>query len=119
MVPSDPPFDQSPFDQSAFTAGGIEPFDFELARPGQFPGVHYLAPEPAASFVAITERIQRRWPSCQPYRGAYDSVAGPAGQDRGQRAVAARADEARLANQVQVRVGRALRLNPHFGRTSW
>jgi 2'-5' RNA ligase len=55
-------------------AAGVEPFDFVLARPGQFPGVQYLAPEPAASFVAITERIQRRWPACQPYGGAYDSV---------------------------------------------
>jgi hypothetical protein len=55
-------------------ARDIEPFDFVLARLGTFPGVQYLAPEPAASFVAITERIQRRWPSCQPYRGAYDSV---------------------------------------------
>ena len=55
-------------------ARDIEPFEFMLARPGQFPGVRYLAPEPAASFVAITERIQRRWPSCLPYGGAYDSV---------------------------------------------
>jgi 2'-5' RNA ligase len=51
-----------------------EPFRFVLARLGQFPGVQYLAPEPAASFVAITDRIQRRWPSCRPYGGAYDSV---------------------------------------------
>lgn len=55
-------------------ARGIEPFDFALTRLGQFPGVQYLAPEPAASFVGITERIQHRWPSCQPYDGAYDSV---------------------------------------------
>lgn len=55
-------------------ARGIEPFDFALARLGQFPGVQYLAPEPAASFVAITEQVQGRWPSCQPYGGVYDSV---------------------------------------------
>jgi len=55
-------------------ASGIEPFDFVLARSGQFPGVQYLAPEPAASFVAITELIQRRWPSCRPYSGAFDTV---------------------------------------------
>ena len=52
----------------------IEPFAFALPRLGRFPGVLYLAPEPAPPFVEITERIQRRWPSCQPYHGAYDSV---------------------------------------------
>ena len=55
-------------------ARGIKPFGFRLARLGQFPGVQYLAPEPAAPFVAITEQIQRRWPSCKPYGGSYDSV---------------------------------------------
>lgn len=55
-------------------ARDIEPFPFALSRFGGFPGVIYLAPEPAASFVAITELIQRRWPSCLPYNGAYESV---------------------------------------------
>jgi len=51
-----------------------EPFCFALARIGQFPGVHYLAPEPAASFIEITDRIQRQWPACRPYDGQYSSV---------------------------------------------
>jgi hypothetical protein len=55
-------------------AAGIAPFDFALTHVDTFPGVYYLAPEPAAPFVAITEAIQRRWPSCQPYGGVYDSV---------------------------------------------
>jgi 2'-5' RNA ligase len=55
-------------------ARGIEPFDFVLARLARFPGVQYLAPEPAASFIAITEQVQHRWPSCQPYGGVYDAV---------------------------------------------
>jgi hypothetical protein len=55
-------------------ARGIAPFAFALPRIGRFPGVLYLAPEPAQSFVQITERIQRRWPSCVPYEGAYDTV---------------------------------------------
>jgi hypothetical protein len=55
-------------------AADIVPFDFALTRLNTFPGVYYLAPEPAASFVAITAAIQRRWPSCQPYGGVYDSV---------------------------------------------
>jgi len=60
--------------QVAEMAAGITPFDYALTHPDTFPGVHYLAPEPAAPFVAITEEIQRRWPSCQPYGGVFDSV---------------------------------------------
>lgn len=55
-------------------AAGIAPFDFALTHLDTFPGVYYLTPEPAEPFVAITEAVRRRWPSCQPYGGAYDSV---------------------------------------------
>ena len=55
-------------------AAGIAPFEFALTHLGAFPGVHYLAPEPAAPFVTMTKAIERRWPSCQPYGGAYDAV---------------------------------------------
>lgn len=65
---------QSDERQIAELAAGIAPFDFALTHLCAFPGVHYLAPEPAASFVAITEAIQYHWPSCQPYGGVYDSV---------------------------------------------
>ena len=60
--------------QIAELAAAIAPFDYALTHHDTFPGVHYLAPEPAAPFVAITEAVQHRWPSCRPYRGAYDSV---------------------------------------------
>lgn len=55
-------------------ARGIAPFDFTLTGLRRFPGVQYLAPEPAPAFAALTERVQRRWPSCRPYGGAYDTV---------------------------------------------
>ena len=55
-------------------ARSMEPFDFGLARLDRFPGVHYLAPESPAPFLALTKAIQRSWPSCAPYRGAYDQV---------------------------------------------
>jgi 2'-5' RNA ligase len=61
-------------DTLAELARGIKPFDFALARLGRLPRVHYLAPEPAETFVEITERIQHLWPSCLPYGGAYDTV---------------------------------------------
>ena len=60
--------------QLAELAAGTASFDYALTRHDTFPGVHYLAPEPAAAFVAITEAIQRRWPSCKPYDGAFESV---------------------------------------------
>jgi 2'-5' RNA ligase len=60
--------------QVADLAREVEPFGFVLARLGRFPGVWYLAPEPASPFLEITGRIQRRWPQCLPYRGAYPVV---------------------------------------------
>ncbi|MGH3188643.1 MAG: 2'-5' RNA ligase family protein [Streptosporangiaceae bacterium] len=55
-------------------AASIAPFDYALTHHDTFPGVHYLAPEPAAPFIAITEAIQDRWPSCKPYGGVFESV---------------------------------------------
>lgn len=52
----------------------IPAFDFALAEIGRFPGVVYLAPEPAARFVALTETLVTRWPEQQPYGGDYPEV---------------------------------------------
>jgi 2'-5' RNA ligase superfamily protein/aminoglycoside-2''-adenylyltransferase len=49
-------------------------FDFTMAQTGRFPGVVYLAPEPAAPFVELTEALARRWPECPPYGGAYEEI---------------------------------------------
>jgi 2'-5' RNA ligase len=51
-----------------------EPFEFELRGVGRFPGVVFLAPEPARPFVALTELVHQRWPSWPPYRGAFAEV---------------------------------------------
>lgn len=61
-------------DTMATLAAEIEPFPFTLARVGGFPGVHYLAPEPADRFVDIIERIMSHWPGYRPYGGAYDTI---------------------------------------------
>lgn len=53
---------------------GVAPFRFSLARLERFPGVLYLAPEPAEPFVALTGKLHARWPEHRPYDGAYDSV---------------------------------------------
>jgi len=45
-----------------------------LAAVRRFPRVLYLAPEPAAPFVAMTEACARRWPEHPPYAGAFADV---------------------------------------------
>lgn len=52
----------------------IPAFDFALSEIGRFPGVVYLAPEPAGRFVALTEALVTRWPEQQPYGGDYPEV---------------------------------------------
>jgi 2'-5' RNA ligase len=49
-------------------------FEFALTDLGRFPGVLYLAPEPAGPFVALTRAIVERWPEHPPYDGAYDTI---------------------------------------------
>jgi hypothetical protein len=49
-------------------------FPYRLARLGRFPGVLYLAPEPANAFIELTEALSKRWPEYPPYRGAHDGI---------------------------------------------
>jgi len=46
-------------------------FDFALSAIGRFPGVAYLAPEPAAPFVQLVEACVARWPERPPFAGAF------------------------------------------------
>jgi 2'-5' RNA ligase len=50
------------------------PFDFRLAAAGRFPGVAWLAPEPTAPFVALTQALARAFPGWLPYRGVHAEV---------------------------------------------
>lgn len=52
----------------------FEPFAFQLAKPARFPGVLYLAPDPAEPFVAMTAAIAQRWPQAPPYGGAFERL---------------------------------------------
>jgi 2'-5' RNA ligase len=61
-------------DELEETLGAFPAFDFALTAIGRFPGVLYLAPEPAAPFVALTEACVARWPEHPPYGGAYDET---------------------------------------------
>ena len=49
-------------------------FDFLLARVERFPGVLYLAPQPAAPFVALTEALVRAFPQYPPFGGAHEHI---------------------------------------------
>jgi len=51
-----------------------EPFDVRFARAGRFTDVVYLAPEPSAPFVRLTEAVVARFPAYPPYEGAFDEV---------------------------------------------
>ncbi len=50
------------------------PFDVAFPRLARFPGVIYLAPEPAQPFRALIAGLVKRWPEYPPYRGAHEEV---------------------------------------------
>jgi len=55
-------------------AASTPAFGFELRDFGRFPGVLYLAPQPAEPFVALTAAMAAHWPACPPYGGRFDEV---------------------------------------------
>ena len=52
----------------------FDPFDVTFTRIDRFPGVLWLAPEPAEPFVAMTEAMVARFPEWLPYGGSYSSI---------------------------------------------
>jgi len=58
----------------AAIAAGARPFDVRFRAVRRFPGVIWLAPEPAEPFVTLTERIVVEFPGHPPYGGAHDAV---------------------------------------------
>jgi len=58
----------------AAVAATQRPFDVRFARVERFPTVVYLAPEPSAPFIRLTEAVVERFPDCQPYGGEFDEV---------------------------------------------
>ena len=49
-------------------------FAFRLAQVACFADTAYLAPEPAAAFVALTEALVRAFPGLPPYGGAHATI---------------------------------------------
>jgi hypothetical protein len=46
-------------------------FSFRLSEVRRFPGVLYLAPDPAADFSSLTRRVVARFPDFPPYGGRF------------------------------------------------
>nr|WP_315238663.1 2'-5' RNA ligase family protein [uncultured Albidiferax sp.] len=53
---------------------GIAAFPFTLATVGRFPATTYLAPEPAAPFIALTQSLARAFPDFPPFGGEFETV---------------------------------------------
>lgn len=53
---------------------GFGAFDVEFAAFRRFPGTLWLAPEPAAAFVAMTEALVAAFPEHPPYGGAFEGI---------------------------------------------
>jgi GNAT superfamily N-acetyltransferase len=53
---------------------GMSAFGFHLGRVGRFPATTYLAPEPAAPFIALTRRLAAQFPAYPPYGGEHEGV---------------------------------------------
>ena len=53
---------------------GLVPFHFQLGQVERFPGVLYLAPQPAAPFIALTEALARTFPAYPPFGGVHDRI---------------------------------------------
>jgi 2'-5' RNA ligase len=58
----------------ASVLGATAPFEFRLERVGRFPGVVYLAPEPAEPFAALVQALLGRWPEHPPYGGEFEEL---------------------------------------------
>jgi 2'-5' RNA ligase len=50
------------------------PFEVAFAETCRWPDVLYLAPQPAAPFVALVDRLVEAFPAFPPYAGAYDEI---------------------------------------------
>ena len=49
-------------------------FSFSLSQVGRFPLTTYLAPEPAAPFIALTQAFAREFPDFPPFGGEFETV---------------------------------------------
>jgi len=53
---------------------GLKAFDFQLAQCQRFADTSWLAPDPAAPFVALTEALVRAFPAWPPFGGLHENI---------------------------------------------
>jgi 2'-5' RNA ligase len=53
---------------------GLRSFDFQLAKLRRFADTSWLAPDPAAPFVALTEALVRAFPAWPPFGGLHEDI---------------------------------------------
>jgi len=81
-------------------------FEFSLAAVGRFPATTFLAPDPAAPFVALTDALAREFPQYPPFGGEFAQVIPHLTVAHGDEGVAAMVERdltARLAARGPVR----------------
>ncbi|MFF3339662.1 2'-5' RNA ligase family protein [Streptomyces flavidovirens] len=54
-----------------------DPFDLTFCEFGRYPGVLFLAPQPADPIRALTKELTGRWPEAVPYRGLFGEGLDP------------------------------------------
>jgi 2'-5' RNA ligase len=69
LIPAPPDLDTARAALAGFGA-----FDVAFSGFGRFPGTLWLAPEPAETFVAMTEALIGAFPNHPPYEGAFESI---------------------------------------------
>jgi 2'-5' RNA ligase len=61
-------------EQSQAALNEVPAFAFSLSKVGRFPTTAYLAPEPNAPFIALTQSLVRKFPEYPPFSGEFDSI---------------------------------------------
>jgi 2'-5' RNA ligase len=61
--------------EQARSALSVTPaFTFSLVQVARFPATAYLAPEPSAPFLALTQALSQRFPAYPPFKGEHASI---------------------------------------------
>jgi 2'-5' RNA ligase len=87
LIPAPPDLDAA---QAALAEFG--PFDVTFSGFGRFPETLWLAPDPAAPFVAMTEALIEAFPSHAPYGGVFEGITPHLTVAQGDELVAAERD---------------------------
>lgn len=76
LFPFMPPerVDASVLERIRRVVGSARSFEFSLSAVARFPATAYLAPEPPAPFVALTEALVAEFPQFPPFGGEFPTV---------------------------------------------